>query len=381
MVTVTRGAHRDPRDSSAALLRWVAAPELRRTTVPGGLRRLLANPAVRRVAAEPRVALVVALLAVMVLVTGKAHNELADTAGRLPSVGPVADSDHSAPGGPIVGDPGAGKPRERAPAATGAPAATRRPGAPAPATSPGQGTGRAPRGSTGGRPDPSASAVGRVPAAGPAGSIRRTGTSAVALTFDDGPDPVNTPKLLDLLRQHRVKATFCVVGSRALAHPDLVRRIAAEGHTLCNHSWNHSFELGLKPAEKIREDLDRTNAAIRAAVPDARIGYFRAPGGFFTEPLVGVARDAGMSSLYWEVDPRDWDHPLLETAEEHVERVVRVVEQETRPGSMILSHDFQQPLTIAAYQRLLPWLNERFGLIALPPPAAALPATPAPAGP
>src|SRR5690349_14141073 len=86
----------------------------------------------------------------------------------------------------------------------------------------------------------------RVPAHadGPAGSLMRTGGAAVALTFDDGPDPVQTPRMLDLLKQKRVKATFCVVGQNVAAYPGLVRRIAAEGHTLCNHTWRHSLTLG-----------------------------------------------------------------------------------------------------------------------------------------
>ncbi|HEX8631298.1 MAG TPA: polysaccharide deacetylase family protein, partial [Catenuloplanes sp.] len=201
---------------------------------------------------------------------------------------------------------------------------------------------------------------------GPAGSLRRTGGTGVALTFDDGPDPVNTPRLLDLLKQQDVKATFCVVGSRARAHPDLVRRIAAEGHTLCSHSWEHSFSLGLKPIDDIRTDLGATNEAIRAAVPNARISHFRAPGGFFTPRLVAVAAEFGMRSQYWEVDPRDWEKPLGQTDEGHIAKIIRVVQAETRPGSMILSHDFQQPTTITAYETLLPWLKERFNLIALP---------------
>ncbi len=201
---------------------------------------------------------------------------------------------------------------------------------------------------------------------GPARSEIVTGTDAVALTFDDGPDPVLTPKLLDLLAKEKVRATFCVVGTQAKAFPDLVRRIAADGHALCNHSWNHSFKLGRAKPEDIRADLARTNAAIRAAVPDARISYFRAPGGNFTEPLVRTAEDLGMASIYWQVDPRDWEHKDGASADQHVQRIVASVQRETRPGSIVLSHDFAQPTTIRAYEVLLPWLRERFILAPLP---------------
>jgi peptidoglycan/xylan/chitin deacetylase (PgdA/CDA1 family) len=209
-----------------------------------------------------------------------------------------------------------------------------------------------------GPPDASVSRRGT----GPGFSVRRSGSGAVALSFDDGPDPVQTPKMLDLLDKYDVKATFCLVGARARAHPDLVRRIVTDGHALCNHSWDHSFTLGKADPEKIRADLEATDQAIRAAVPEADIPYFRAPGGNFTERLVTVADALGMTSLYWEVDPRDWDQPEGETDAAHVERVVTEVERLVRPGSIVLSHDFEQPNTVDAYAILLPWLTERFEL-------------------
>jgi peptidoglycan/xylan/chitin deacetylase (PgdA/CDA1 family) len=209
-----------------------------------------------------------------------------------------------------------------------------------------------------GAPDASASRRGT----GPGFSVRRSGSDAVALSFDDGPDPVQTPRMLDLLDKYDVKATFCLVGVQARAHPDLVRRIVADGHALCNHSWDHSFTLGKDDPEQIRADLEATGQAIRAAVPGAEIPYFRAPGGNFTDRLVTVADSLGMTSLYWEVDPRDWDQPEDETDAAHVERVVAEVEKLVRPGSIVLSHDFRQSNTVDAYAILLPWLVERFEL-------------------
>lgn len=201
---------------------------------------------------------------------------------------------------------------------------------------------------------------------GPANSLMKTGKSGVALTFDDGPDPVQTPRLLDLLAKHRVKATFCVVGRNVAAHPDLVRRIAAEGHTLCNHTWQHSLTLGREKPAVILADLRRTNEAIRQAVPGAEIRYMRAPGGNFTKRFVAAAAELGMTSIYWQVDPRDWDHPKGETDAAHVAKVVDAVRQRVRKGSIVLSHDYQQPDTIIAYEQLIPWLQRRFTLIALP---------------
>ncbi|MEU2615660.1 polysaccharide deacetylase family protein, partial [Micromonospora sp. NPDC007271] len=87
---------------------------------------------------------------------------------------------------------------------------------------------------------------------GPSGARAITGTSAVALTFDDGPDPRYTPQVLALLREHHLTATFCVVGENARAHPDLIRAIVAGGHTLCNHTWNHDVALGRRSPDRVR---------------------------------------------------------------------------------------------------------------------------------
>ena len=201
---------------------------------------------------------------------------------------------------------------------------------------------------------------------GPAGSRLVTGSKAVALTFDDGPDPVYTPQILKVLAEQRVHATFCLVGRNAQKHPDLVRQIVAGGHTLCNHTWNHSLKIGKQPAAAIEADLRRTNDAIRRAAPEAKIKYFRAPGGNFTPRLVGVARQFGMTSIYWKVDPRDWDHPRGESRAKHRARVVSHIDKHVRAGAIVLSHDFAEPDTIAAYRTLLPRLRRRFELIALP---------------
>ncbi|MCY1142909.1 polysaccharide deacetylase family protein [Actinoplanes sp. Pm04-4] len=213
---------------------------------------------------------------------------------------------------------------------------------------------------------PSARKISNPRYAGPAGSHMLTGTKGVALTFDDGPDPNETPRLLALLAKHHVKATFCLVGTQVKRHPEIVRQIVAQGHTLCNHTWNHSLKIGKDPAAKIRADLDRTNAAIRQAVHGAKIKYFRAPGGNFTPRLVGTAKQLGMTSIYWKVDPRDWSHHKGETSSAHQAKVVSQIEKHCRPGAIVLSHDYAQPDTIAAYKKLIPWLKKRYKLVALP---------------
>lgn len=172
----------------------------------------------------------------------------------------------------------------------------------------------------------------------------------VALTFDDGPDPRNTPRLLDLLRARHVAAVFCLWGEHARAHPRLVRRIVAEGHVLCNHSLNHD-DLGTWTPEQIRADLLATNAAIRAAVPRARIPYFRAPFGSWGQSPQ-VAAELGMQPLGWRLAVGDWEPPGTD------ELVRRLIEGIT-PGAVVLLHDGggDRTQTVDAVARIIPELR------------------------
>lgn len=246
---------------------------------------------------------------------------------------------------------------------------TAKPAPPAPATRPISCTGKI------AQSRPAASGVG------PGGSVLSTGSAAVALTFDDGPDPINTPKILDELKQCGVKATFCLVGFRARDNPAMVARIAAEGHTLCNHSWQHLFDLAKRDEAYIRRDLQKTNDAIHKAAPAARIAYFRAPGGNFTTNLVKIAGSMGMKSIYWHVDPRDWESSKYGKGTSMVNHVIAAVERDVRPGSIVLSHDNGKPDTITAYRTLLPWLKARYTLIGLPDDVVLPAPAPPPAGP
>jgi peptidoglycan-N-acetylglucosamine deacetylase len=206
----------------------------------------------------------------------------------------------------------------------------------------------------------------RATGTGPSGSMLVTGNSTVALTFDDGPDPTYTPKILDLLKRYGIKATFCVVGFRARDNPSLIKRIVAEGHTLCNHSWQHLMDLDTRSDSDIINDLKATNNAIHKAVPKARIRYFRAPGGNYNTRLVALAASLGMKSLYWTVDPRDWEFTVYGHGSTMVSHIIAAVKAYTRPGAIVLSHDLNKPDTITAYATLLPWLKGRFVLVALP---------------
>ena len=152
----------------------------------------------------------------------------------------------------------------------------------------------------------------------------------VALTFDDGPDPERTPALLDTLAELGVPATFFVVGERAENNPELVARIARDGHELGNHTWSHPY-LPLKRSRSVAAELARTDAAIARAtgiVP----ALARPPYGGRSPRNVRAFRRAGKQLVLWDVNSFDWKGaPGAEVAQRIVDRA--------RPGSIVLMHD------------------------------------------
>lgn len=187
-----------------------------------------------------------------------------------------------------------------------------------------------------------------------------TGSKNIALTFDDGPHPTWTPKILDLLRSKGVKATFCLVGTEVKRYPALVSRMVREGHTLCNHTWHHELDLGTKPEAQIRANLEATNREIRKAVPNANIKFFRHPGGMWTAAAVKVSREMGMTPLGWDVDPLDWKKPSADAIR------TRVINQ-ARPGSIVLLHDGggDRAATLAACPSIVGEMKRKYGIVLL----------------
>ncbi|MCW2640104.1 MAG: polysaccharide deacetylase [Dactylosporangium sp.] len=207
----------------------------------------------------------------------------------------------------------------------------------------------------------------------PGVTAKTTGTDGVALTFDDGPGD-QTMAILNLLRASGVKATFCLIGSNVREHPELVQAIVRDGHTLCNHTWMHDLQLGQRPTDVIRSDMQRTNDEIHRAVPGVAIKYFRHPGGAWTAAAVSVAEELGMTSIDWDVDPLDWDTGSYGVGPGMVNHIIDSVKQGVQPGSIILSHDGggDRTSTVAAYQTLLPYLLQERHLRLVPLPTGRM---------
>lgn len=152
----------------------------------------------------------------------------------------------------------------------------------------------------------------------------------VALTFDDGPNPEATPRILDALAREGVPATFFVLGRHADRWPALVARAAAEGHALGNHGWHHR-KLHRRLPAFVRADLERGTASIVAAA-GRRPALFRAPHGFRSPWVTPIARSLGQATVGWSLGVWDSARP---GADAIVTRTVRGV----RPGSIVLLHD------------------------------------------
>jgi peptidoglycan/xylan/chitin deacetylase (PgdA/CDA1 family) len=158
----------------------------------------------------------------------------------------------------------------------------------------------------------------------------------VALTFDDSPGP-STSAILDILRQGGVRATFFVIGQQAAAEPEMLRRIAADGHALGDHTWSHrtpSLRAGWKSA-MLAKEIERTNQAILNAT-GLRPCLFRPPGGV-VKGASRVTRTAGLSMILWSVDPRDWAAPPSKKFAPVIQKRVAAGLKEEHP--VILLHD------------------------------------------
>ncbi|MDT0394178.1 MULTISPECIES: polysaccharide deacetylase family protein [Streptomyces] len=180
------------------------------------------------------------------------------------------------------------------------------------------------------------------------------GPRGVNITIDDGPDPAWTPQVLDLLREYDVKATFCMTGLQAQAHPDLVKDVVAAGHRLCDHSVSHDTAMDKKPeAYQTKEILD-AERMITEASGGVRPMYYRAPGGAFTPHSRKIAASRGMRPLGWNVDTKDFEQPGADA-------IVATVKREISNGPTILFHDAggERAQTVDALREILPWLEEQ----------------------
>lgn len=178
---------------------------------------------------------------------------------------------------------------------------------------------------------------------------------AIALTFDDGPSPANTPRILDLLGAVGARATFFVVGQEVAGREEIVARIAAEGHELGNHTYSHPHTISLR-RPGLRDELEKTNEALTRIDGVPAIGLVRPPFGKDRRRTDSVGRELGMRTVLWSVDSADSGSAI-----DSADAVAKNVIANARPGSIVLLHDGgnTRPATIGGCERFVPALVER----------------------
>lgn len=172
----------------------------------------------------------------------------------------------------------------------------------------------------------------------------------IALTFDDGPDPVITPLVLSVLKEKNVPATFFLIGEKAEKYPDLVRQILAEGHQVGNHSYSHSAWLGFFSTNRLREDLEKCNRVLQD-ISGNSVTLFRPPFGVTNPRYSRALASLSLTSVGWSL--RSYDTVIGNSAKLLARLVARV-----RRGQIVLMHD-TLPQTAEALPSFLDYCRDR----------------------
>jgi peptidoglycan/xylan/chitin deacetylase (PgdA/CDA1 family) len=162
-------------------------------------------------------------------------------------------------------------------------------------------------------------------------SIHKVQSPTVLLTFDDGPDPLTTPRILETLNTHGVKALFFIVGTKAEKHPEIVQQIIDNGHLIGNHTYSHPNLFALSSAKKVREEIQKGNEIIQRMTGKETI-WFRPPIGYTNPIIARVIRSMGLTVIGW--NKRSYDTVLKDPIKLE-KRTLGL----TTPGSIILLHD------------------------------------------
>lgn len=175
------------------------------------------------------------------------------------------------------------------------------------------------------------------------------GTAGIAITFDDGPIPEKTERILSILEKHQTKATFFCIGSRVIAHPQLVEKIHKQGHLIGNHSFLHGKGFDLQPTSLMRQEIQLTDAAIEKIV-GIRPRFFRPPFGVMNPALANAITTTRHITVGWSV--RSFD-TLIKKEEKLFNRVIKNI----KAGDIILFHDYSET-TIAILPRVIKHIKE-----------------------
>ena len=171
----------------------------------------------------------------------------------------------------------------------------------------------------------------------------------VALTFDDGPHPTRTKKLLNILDDYKVKATFFMIGKNANANPGLVKEVSNRGHEVTNHSYNHPNLANLSYDNIMKELTSTDQAIINSSVQKPKL--VRPPYGSFNDNVKKAIKNNGQTMVNWSVDTLDWKH-------RNTPSIMSYVKQQVHPGAIILMHDIHET-TVDAVPSVIEYLKSQ----------------------
>ena len=181
----------------------------------------------------------------------------------------------------------------------------------------------------------------------------KTNEKLIALTFDDGPHPVYTSEILDLLAAYKAKATFFVVGSRVKKYPELAKREVEEGHEIANHTYNHLYRNKIDE-KTLKEELERTDEVIYETTGVFPI-FYRPVGGYYNDLIIKTAAEKRLRVIMWSwhQDSRDWSRP-------GVKKIITNVLDDYGPGDIVLFHDSggNRSQTVDALKVIIPAMQK-----------------------
>ena len=180
-------------------------------------------------------------------------------------------------------------------------------------------------------------------------SINRGKRNDISLTFDDGPDPDFTIKILDILDTHQIIGTFFIIGKKAEKHPQILKEIVERGHLIGNHSFSHQSKLPFSTKSKLKADFEQCSNIIKT-LTGLQIRFFRPPFGVTNPRYAKVLEKLGLQSIGWNV--RSFD-----TIFKNPNRLFKRIKRKLKKGSIILFHD-TQAVTVQTLPKIIRYCEE-----------------------
>ena len=188
----------------------------------------------------------------------------------------------------------------------------------------------------------------------------QTNKNLVALTFDDGPSYLYTEKILDILKNYHIKASFFLIGAKMIEYPDIVRRINLEGHSLGNHTYNHA-RLDKYIDQRVDEEIAETNRVYENILGFAP-KYFRPPGGRINKTVLATVEHYGLVPIGWSINANDFLYTDQQVDDVYINKktasILNLLEKGLKPGAIILMHNGNE-ISVSALPKIIEFIKSK----------------------